>query len=121
MRIGGLGFIGGAAPGDGVVNTRRVKLLALSAALLGVATFFLSVVPVGPPLVWGPAAIWLYYQGQPGWAIFLVIWGVAVVSSIDNFLKPLLISRGSNLPFILVLRNNRLRIRGILARNGRSL
>ena len=74
-----------------------------AAALLGVATFFLSVVPVGPPLVWGPAAIWLYYQGQPGWAIFLVIWGVAVVSSIDNFLKPLLISRGSNLPFILVL------------------
>ena len=73
------------------------------AAVLGVATFLLSVVPMGPPLIWGPAAFWLYQQGESGWALFLVIWGVAVVSSVDNFLKPLLISRGSNLPFVLVL------------------
>ena len=35
--------------------------------------------------------------------MFLVAWGVLVVSSVDNFVKPLIISRGSNLPFILVL------------------
>lgn len=74
-----------------------------SAALLGVATFFLSVVPVGPPLIWAPASFWLYQSGETGWAVFLVVWGLAVVSSVDNFLKPLLISRGSNLPFVLVL------------------
>lgn len=74
-----------------------------SALLLGFITFFLSVVPVGPPLVWLPAAAWLYYQGEVGWAIFLVIWGVAVVSSIDNFLKPYLISQGAAMPFVLVL------------------
>ena len=74
-----------------------------SALLLGLITFFLSVIPVGPPLVWLPAAAWLYYQGQVGWAIFLVIWGVAVVSSIDNFLKPYLISQGAAMPFVLVL------------------
>lgn len=73
------------------------------AFLLGVGTFFLSVVPVGPPLIWGPAAFWLYEQGQTGWAIALAVWGVAVISSVDNVLKPLLISRGSKLPFILVL------------------
>ncbi len=73
------------------------------AFLLGVGTFFLSVVPVGPPLIWAPAAFWLYEQGETGWAIALVVWGVAVISSVDNFLKPLLISRGSKLPFILVL------------------
>ena len=33
----------------------------------------------------------------------MLIWGVAVVSSVDNFVKPLIISRGSNLPFVLVL------------------
>ena len=33
----------------------------------------------------------------------MLIWGVAVVSSVDNIIKPLIISRGSNLPFILVL------------------
>jgi predicted PurR-regulated permease PerM len=73
------------------------------ALLLGFITFFVSVVPMGPPLVWLPAAAWLYYQGEIGWAIFLVIWGAAVVSSIDNFLKPYLISQGAAMPFILVL------------------
>lgn len=73
------------------------------AILLGIATFFLSVVPMGPPLLWLPATYWLYDRGDTGWAIFLAIWGAAVVSSVDNFLKPILISRGSNLPFVLVL------------------
>jgi predicted PurR-regulated permease PerM len=72
------------------------------ASLLGLATFFLSVVPVGPPLIWGSAAVWLYYQGELGWAIFLALWGLLVVSMVDNFLKPFIISRGSSLPFILV-------------------
>jgi predicted PurR-regulated permease PerM len=73
------------------------------ALVLGLATFFLSVVPMGPPLIWIPVAAWLYYQGQIGWAIFLVVWGIAVVSSIDNFLKPYLISQGAAMPFVLVL------------------
>jgi predicted PurR-regulated permease PerM len=74
-----------------------------TAPLLGLATFFLSPLPIGPPLVWGAAAVWLFYQGHTGWAVFLVAWGVLVVASVDNFIKPLIISRGSNLPFILVL------------------
>lgn len=73
------------------------------ALLLGFITFFLSVVPMGPPLIWIPAAAWLYYQGHTGWAIFMVIWGAAVVSSVDNFLKPYLISQGAAMPFVLVL------------------
>jgi predicted PurR-regulated permease PerM len=71
------------------------------ATLLGLLTFFLSVVPMGPPLVWIPAVIWLYQQGATGWAIFMLVWGV-VVSSVDNLVKPWLISQGSNLPFILI-------------------
>lgn len=73
------------------------------ASLLGLLTCFLSFIPIGPPLIWGPAAYWLYTQGQTGWAVFLAIWGVAVISSIDNILKPYFISLGSNLPFVLVL------------------
>lgn len=72
------------------------------AVLLGVATFFLSVVPVGPPLVWGGAAIWLFQQGQPGWAAFVVAWGFFVVSTVDNVIKPFIISRGASLPFAIV-------------------
>jgi len=72
------------------------------AFLLGVGTFVLSVVPMGPVVLWGGAAIWLYMQGEPGWAIFMVVWGAAVISSIDNFLKPLLIARGSTLSLGLI-------------------
>ena len=74
-----------------------------AAPLLGLVTFFLSPIPVGPPLVWLPAAIWLFYHDSPGWAVFMLIWGFAAVSSIDNVIRPLIISRGSNLPFVMVL------------------
>lgn len=70
---------------------------------LGLLTFSLSVIPMGPPLIWVPASLWLFQQGATGWGIFLTAWGFFVVSSVDNLLKPYLISQGSNLPFILVL------------------
>lgn len=73
-----------------------------SPLLLGVLTCFLSLVPIGPPLVWIPATLWLFQQGATGWAIFLAAWGVGVVSAIDNVLKPYFISKGSNLPFVLI-------------------
>ncbi len=72
------------------------------AFLLSVGTFVLSVVPMGPVLLWGGAAVWLYLQGETGWAIFMVVWGAVVISSIDNFVKPLLIARGSTLSLALI-------------------
>lgn len=72
------------------------------AALLALLTFFASVVPVvGTGLVWIPAALWLFHQGLTGWGIFMLIWGVGV-ANIDNFVKPWLISQGSDMPFILI-------------------
>jgi predicted PurR-regulated permease PerM len=94
----------GTALMQGILAAAGFAIAGVPAApLLGLATFFLSPVPIGPPLVWIPAAIWLFYHGSTGWAIFLVVWGIAVVSSVDNVIKPLIISRGSNLPFILVM------------------
>ena len=94
----------GTAIAQGVLAGAGLWFAGVPAApLLGLATFFLSPLPIGPPLVWAPAAFWLFHQGHTGWAIFMLVWGIAVVSSIDNFIKPLIISRGSNLPFILVL------------------
>jgi predicted PurR-regulated permease PerM len=72
------------------------------AFFLGFLTFFLSFVPLGPPLVWLPAAVWLLYNGAIGWGIFLIGWGFFVVSGVDNVLRPYLISRGSRLPLILM-------------------
>ncbi|MDO8786478.1 MAG: AI-2E family transporter [Sulfuritalea sp.] len=74
-----------------------------AAFLLSVATFFLSIVPIGPPLVWGGAAAWLAYDGQMGWAAFMVAWGFLGISTIDNLVKPYLMSRSSKLPMLLVV------------------
>ncbi len=73
------------------------------APFLGLMTFFLSFIPMGPPLLWIPAALWLYTTGDTTWSIFLVLWGALVVGSVDNFLKPYFISLGSDLPLLLVL------------------
>ncbi|MDP2153696.1 MAG: AI-2E family transporter [Methylotenera sp.] len=71
--------------------------------LLALATFFLSMVPVGPPLVWGGASLWLFNHGEQGWAIFLLIYGLLVISTVDNIIKPILISHTSHLPLLLVV------------------
>jgi predicted PurR-regulated permease PerM len=84
--MAGVGFLAAGVPG---------------AMVLALLTFFLSVVPMGPPLIWLPAALWLFNQGRTGWGIFMIIWGLGV-SSVDNFVKPWLISQGSNMPFLLI-------------------
>jgi predicted PurR-regulated permease PerM len=73
------------------------------ALILAALTFLLSLIPMGPVLIWGGAAAWLYFQGQDGWALFMVIYGVAVISSVDNFVKPILMSRAGNLSMLLVV------------------
>lgn len=94
----------GTALAQAVVAYVGLLIAGVPAALaLGAGTFFLSLVPVGPPLIWGSAAIWLFYQGSIGWSIFLVLWGLLAISSIDNFLKPYLISRTSDLPMLLIV------------------
>lgn len=96
------GIVGSAA-GQGIVALIGFWIAGVPGALtLGIAVFVLSAVPIGPPLVWGPAACWLYYKGEVGMAIFLVLWGSLAVSSVDNFLKPLLISKGASLPLSLI-------------------
>lgn len=73
-----------------------------NAALLALLAFFSSVIPVvGPALIWLPAALWLFSKGATTWGIFLIVWGT-LVNQIDNFLKPFLISKGSDMPFILI-------------------
>jgi predicted PurR-regulated permease PerM len=94
----------GTALAQGVLMAIGLALVGIKAApLLGLLTFFLSPVPIGPPLVWAPVGLWLVYQGSFGAGIFLLLWGFLIVSTVDNVLKPLIISRGSDLPFVLVL------------------
>ena len=73
-----------------------------AAVLLGLMTFLISVVPMGPPLVWIPASIWVFQNGSVGMGVFLLLWGIFGISSIDNLVRPLIISQGNRMPFILI-------------------
>jgi predicted PurR-regulated permease PerM len=85
--LAGIGFLIARVPG---------------AIVLALLTFFLSVIPVGPPLIWIPVAIWLFAKVSIAWGVFMVIWGL-IISSADNVVKPWLISKGSTMPFVLIL------------------
>ena len=73
------------------------------ALVLGFLTFFFALVPMGPPFIWIPVTIWLFYNGFVGWGIFMALWGFFVISGIDKFVKPYLISLSGHLPFVLIL------------------
>lgn len=95
--------IAGTAVGQGLVAYIGFLIADVPGAVLLASTVcILSIIPIGPPLVWGPASIWLYFNGEVGWALFLASWGTLAVSSVDNFLKPILISRGTSLPISVV-------------------
>jgi predicted PurR-regulated permease PerM len=71
--------------------------------LLGGVAGFLAVLPVGAPLVWIPASIWLLGTGHLGWGIFLAIYGAGAISGSDSLIRPWFISRGAQLPFLLTV------------------
>ncbi|HWJ40478.1 MAG TPA: AI-2E family transporter [Candidatus Limnocylindrales bacterium] len=85
--IGAIGFAIAGVPGS---------------VSLGFVTFVMSFIPGGPLIVAAPAAFWLYRQGSIAWAVFMLVWGL-MVGTLDNVVKPLLISRGGSTPMILVM------------------
>jgi predicted PurR-regulated permease PerM len=73
------------------------------AFLLGLATSVLSFLPMGPTLLWLPAAGWLYHQGFTGWAIFIIIWSLVTNTLVEHALKPIIIARTGGTPFLIVM------------------
>jgi predicted PurR-regulated permease PerM len=70
--------------------------------LLGAATALLALLPLGPPLLWVPAGLWLLFQGSVWKGIGLLVWGALGISGIDNVLRPLLIGGATRIPYLLV-------------------
>jgi predicted PurR-regulated permease PerM len=74
-----------------------------SPLVFGVIAAFAALIPlVGGALVWAPAAAVLALQGDYGHAAFLAAWGVLLVGTADNFLRPLLISGRVEVPTLAV-------------------
>lgn len=73
------------------------------ALLLGVATSFTALFPIGgATLVWLPSCGYLFLQGEYIKGVILLLWGIGIVSSIDNVLKPLLIGNRLRLPVLFL-------------------
>ncbi len=73
-----------------------------SAPVLGLLCFLTAVMQIGTSIIWIPSAVWLAHIDQNGWALFTVIWGIAI-NIMDNFMKPYFIGRSSPLPFLLIM------------------
>jgi len=74
------------------------------AALWGTIMTILSIIPgIGAPLVWVPFVIFLYVSGHYLTATLLLLWCGAVVTTIDNFLRPVLVGRDAEMPDLLIL------------------
>ena len=74
------------------------------AAFWGTIMTILSIVPgIGAALVWVPAVIILFINGQYVAATLLLAWCAAVVGTIDNFLRPALVGRDAKMPDLLIL------------------
>ncbi|ADO48365.1 AI-2E family transporter YdiK [[Enterobacter] lignolyticus] len=96
----------------GVVVTALVQAvlggigLAISgvpyATLLTVVMIFSCLVQLGPLIVLVPSIIWLYWSGDTTWGTVLLVWS-CVVGTMDNFIRPVLIRMGADLPMILII------------------
>lgn len=84
--FGGLGLVIAGVPFAGV----------LTAAML-----LLSIAQIGVVPVLGSAVAWLYWTGDSIWGTFLLVWTI-VAGTMDNFVRPILIKRGADLPLLLV-------------------
>ena len=74
-----------------------------SPVALGALTALGSLIPAGPAVVWAGAAIWLFTAGHTAAAIGMAAYGALLISSVDNVLRPLLISRSPQRIHFLVV------------------
>jgi predicted PurR-regulated permease PerM len=71
------------------------------ASILVALIFVLSVAQLGPGLVLLPATVWVYETRGVVWGTGFLAWAI-FCSTFDNFLRPVLIKRGADLPLLLI-------------------
>lgn len=90
------------AAAQGIIGGFGLWLAGFPGVFWGAVMAFTSLIPiVGTALIWLPAALYLLVTGELGWALFLVIWGVVVIGSVDNLLRPLLM-QGATMSTVVV-------------------
>jgi predicted PurR-regulated permease PerM len=71
--------------------------------VLTIVTFIFALIPFGPPVAYGAVSLWLFSQGQTIEAIGILAWGICIVSTADNVIRPLVISGATQIPFLLIM------------------
>jgi len=71
--------------------------------VLTIVTFIFALIPFGPPVAYSAVSLWLFSQGQTIEAIGVMVWGICVVSTADNVIRPLVISGATQIPFLLIM------------------
>jgi len=82
-----------------------IGLAVTGVPLAGVLTavmLILGIAQLGPAPVLIPAVIWQFMNGRATPGVVLLVWTV-VVTLMDNFIRPILIRRGVDLPLLLIL------------------
>jgi len=85
-----------AAAGLGLVIV-SVPFVAILSALI----FMLCIAQIGPALVLIPAVIWVYSTRGAVWGTGFLVWAI-FCGTFDNFLRPMLIKQGADLPLLLI-------------------
>jgi predicted PurR-regulated permease PerM len=71
--------------------------------LMGAVTVIIALIPFGAPMVWGSLAAWALIRGELVDGVGLILWGLILVSWVDNIVRPLVISNATRMPFLLVV------------------
>ncbi len=88
---------------QGIVGGIGFWIVGIPALFWGTMMAFASLIPVvGTALIWFPATLFLFITGEWQWASFLLVWGVLVVGSIDNFLRPMFMQGASSMSTVVI-------------------
>lgn len=93
-----------AALGQGLIAGFGYAIAGINAPVLfGAITALLAMVPMGATLVWLPISFGLILSDQLWQGIGLLLWGILVISTVDNIIRPLVISGTGRIPFLGVM------------------
>ena len=71
------------------------------AAIFTAVMFMLAISQIGVIPVLGSATLWLFWSGSSSRGVFLLVCTL-IVGTMDNFLRPMLIKKGADLPLLLI-------------------
>lgn len=89
---------------QGVLGALIFIIVGLQGAvILGVLMAALCVLPIGSGFVWAPAGVYLLITGRVWEGLLVLIFGLLVISTIDNLLRPIFVNKQTQMHPLLVL------------------